>query len=300
MTSSIKSADDLIVQTENQKLGIVAAEPAKEIKPQKAELPESDSNKEPKSEDEQALDQKESEPKEEASEQKLEPQEKPKEESSSDESSDDETDDYGNPIGKGKTYTEAEVQAMIRDRLKRGSHTEQPQVQDAVKDFKADPNSEESWESQLEGFIEKTISKITTKQQDLQWKQKEEASQAEFEDKFTSGMGKYNDFRDVVGNKPITNSMMMAARTMQDPAAFIYAACKQHPGEIERISKIQDSIAQIAEVGRLEERMKKARTITKAPAPAKKVTGDASHELPKRSIDQLINEHAKTRIMNRR
>lgn len=295
---SIKSADDLIVQTENQKLGIVAPEPAKEQKPQTEETPAVEDKKPESEEDASPKDTKEPE------EDKKEPQEKPQEDNAKDESLDDETDDYGNPIAKGKTYTEEQVNAMIRDRLardrqSRGTPQEQ-QIQDAAKDFKADPNSSESWETQLEGFIETTITKMKTKQHEVEWKAKEEASQAEFEEKFTTGMGKYNDFSAVVTGKPITNSMMLATRSMQDPAAFIYAACKQHPAEVDNIAKMQDPVAQIAAIGRLEERMKKAKTITKAPSPPKKVTGDTSDDMPKQSIDQLIVSHAKSKIMNKR
>lgn len=300
---TMKSADDLIVQTENQKLGIVAPEQPKEQKiVQKAESPESDLGKEPKSVDEQVSDQKESEPKEEASEQNPTLQEKPQKEGANDASLE-ETDDYGNPVGKGKTYTEEQVNAMVRDRLARdrqsraqNPHQEQ-QIQDAAKDFKSDPNSEESWEVQLESFVEKTINKVTQKQQDNEWRQREEASQAEFETKFTQGMGRYNDFREVVSAKPISNSMMMATKSMPDPAAFLYAACKNHPAEITKISEIKDPVAQMVEIGRLEERMKKPRVATKAPTPSKKVTGDASNELPQLDIDSRIREHAKSKIM---
>lgn len=304
---SIKSADKLIIQTENEKLGKQQPEPVKEDKPQqKSEVPPSEEKPVKEEAPESTSDQKEEEPKEESSEERQEPQEKTEEQTaSSDDSSTDETDDYGNPVSKGKLYTEEQVQKMIRDRLARGrmanqSPEQSQQVQEAARDFKADPESSESWETQLEGFIEKTLTKISTKQSEAEWKQKEEASQAEFEDKFTTGMTRYNDFRDVVSNKPITNSMMLATRSMQDPAAFIYAACKQHPAEVERIAKIQDPVTQIAEIGRLEERMKKAKTITKAPAPAKKVTGDMSDAMPVKSVDQLIQEHAKSKIMNRR
>ena len=303
--SSIKSADDLIVQTENQKLGIVAPEQPKEQKtPQKAESPATDSKTEAKMEDESASDPKESAPKEEASEQKLEPQEKPQEETASD-ASDDETDDYGNKIEKPKLYTQEEVNKMIRDRLSRGKLAEQtPQQQQEIKDaaqnFQADPESSEGWEQQLESFIEKTITKVSQKSHQEEWQRKERALQDEFEDKFTRGIGRYSDFGDVVGGKPVTNGMMLATRSMPDPAAFLYAACKQHPAEIERISKIPNPVEQGAEIGRLEERMKKAKVITKAPKPAKKITGDMSDDMPKRSVDQLIAEHAKSKIMNRR
>lgn len=299
----MKSADDLIVKIENEKLGITQPEVSAKLEeknPVKQESLLQDKEDHPSNEEEKSADdQSEVELQLEEGEDKQAPQEKNKKEDAKADAPTDEVDDYGNPISPAKTYSEAEVQQMIRDRLKRGNHTEQQQqVQEATKDFKADPASEDSWETQLEGFIEKTLSKINSKQHETDWRKKEEATQAEFEDKFTSGMEKYSDFKDVVSNKPITNSMMLAARSMQDPAAFIYAACKQHPGEVERIAKLQDPVAQIAEVGRLEERMKKAKMITKAPAPPKKVLGDASSDMPKRSVDQLIQEHAKSKIMN--
>ncbi len=305
MTKNIKSADDLIVQTENQKLGRKQPEQPKEQKtPQIEQLPESDSGKESKVVDEQASDQKESEPKGEALEGKQESQEKAQGEGTKVESSDDETDDYGNKIDKPKLYTEEQVQKMIRDRLARGKNQQtfeqNKKIEETAKDFKADPESGEDWEHQLESFIEKTLTKVSQKSQQEEWQRKERETQEQFEDKFTNGMSKYGDFNEVVGGKPVTNSMMMATRSMQDPAAFLYAACKQHPAEIERIAQIPDAVTQIAEIGRLEERMKKAKTITKAPNPLKKVTGDMSDDMPKRSVDQLIREHAKSKIMNRR
>src|SRR6478609_8163505 len=152
-------------------------------------------------------------------------------------------DEYGNPVEKPKTYTEEEVQRMIRDRLSRGRHAEQQPAQQqpqqkAAEGFTADPNSEESWEAQLEQFIEKTIDKRQTKQSEAQWRQQESARQAEFESKFSSGMNKYQDFHQVVSGKPITDSMMMATRNLENPAAFVYAASKMHAAELQRIASI--------------------------------------------------------------
>lgn len=310
MTSSIKSADSLIIQTENEKLGKQSPEPVKEDKAsQKAAQPKAEAKPESSEAPESASDQKEEAPTEESSELKQEPQEespqKEGEKSASDDSLSDEVDDYGNPISKGKLYTEEQVQKMIRDRLARGRVASQTpeqsqQVQEAVKDFKADPESSEGWEQQLESFIEKTITKVSQKSQQEDWKRKEQDLQDQFEDKFTRGMGRYGDFQDVVSGKPITNSMMMATRSMQDPAAFLYAACKQHPTEIQKIAEMPDAVSQIAAIGRLEEKMKKVKSITKAPTPAKKITGDMSDAMPVKSVDQLIQEHAKSKIMNRR
>jgi len=213
-------------------------------------------------------------------------------------------DEYGNPIEKPKTYTEEEVQRMIRDRLSRGRHAEQPtqqQVQQATEDFKADPNSEDSWEVQLENFIEKTIDKRQAKQTEAQWRQQEAQKQAEFESKFSAGMNKYQDFHQVVQGKPITDAMMLATRDLENPAAFIYAASKLHAGELDRISRLSDGRTQAMEIGRLHERMiKERRQVSAAPKPVAAVKGDMpvkQHEHP--SIDYRIQQHAKQKFARR-
>jgi hypothetical protein len=303
--STIRSADDLIVKTEAAKLGKAIPEVAK-VEPNKAQ----EENKEvieDKAKEQTAQKQKLDEPEAPEEEKAEQPKEQAEEEESqaqdasldadSDNDSDGDVDEYGTKVAKKKLYTEEEVQRMIRDRLKRGQHSDQQQeVQQAAKDFKPDPESDESWEQQLEGFVEKTIQKLSKKQSDAEWQHKEQQNQAEFEVKFSEGMGKYKDFTKVVADKPITNAMMIATRTMNDPAAFLYAACKQHPKEIARISEIKDGIAQAAEIGRLEERMKKARAIPSSPKPATKISGDMSDEHPQVDIDARIAQHAKTKF----
>ncbi len=69
---------------------------------------------------------------------------------------------------------------------------------------------------------------------------------------------------------------------------------------MERISKIPDSDVQIAEMARLEERMKKPKITTNAPKPSRKISGDATSEMPKHSIDQLIATHAREKIVHTR
>lgn len=215
---------------------------------------------------------------------------------------DDTHDEYGNEVVKPvKMYTEEEVQRMIRDRLSRGQHAQQQQtpqeVQQAAKDFTPDPNSADNWEVQLEKFVENTFQKISTKQQQAQQRARDLEVQANFESKFNSGMGKYKDFHSVVSGKPITDSMMMATRSMNDPAAFIYAASKNHAAELERIAKIPDPYAQVAEIGKLEERMKKVRTMSAAPPPPKKVAGDmGDNKQAKRNIDDMIRRDAQRRL----
>jgi len=217
------------------------------------------------------------------------------------ETSDNPIDEYGNPVEKPRTYTEDEVQRMIRDRLSRGRHAEQQpspqQIKHATDNFQSDPNSEESWEVQLESFIEKTIDKRQAKQSEQQWREQEAAKQADFESRFSAGMNKYNDFHSVVAGKPITDSMMLATRHLDNPASFVYGAAKLHPGELERISKIQDPYVQAAEVGRLHERMVKTRaTNSQAPKPLEAPKGDMpSKHNYQPSLEQRITEHAKAK-----
>jgi hypothetical protein len=221
-----------------------------------------------------------------------------------------ETDDYGNKVPKSKTYTEEEVQAMIRKRLKL-HHEEkaqqqpqyqppQQQYQPPNEEFQHDQSSEQPWEVQLENHIKQTVQKLETEKVQVAWQQEEQRNQVEFESRFTNGMSKYSDFNDVVQGKPITNGIMMAARSMADPAAFIYAVSKQHPQELERISQIRDPYVQAAEVGRLEERMKKARTVSKAPKPIAKTKGDiADKGNIKQNLDDLIRHDAKRKLGRR-
>jgi len=238
-------------------------------------------------------------------------------EKSSEKSKDSPIDEYGNPIEKPRLYTEEELQQRIRDRLSRGKHSEpqyqpdnqyqqpqqyqpnQQQVQQAQDSgFQHNPESEQSWEDQLSQFIDNRLEQRQTKAAEQQWRQQEAAKQAEFESKFSSGMGKYQDFHQVVAGKPITDTMMMATRSLENPAAFVYAASKLHPQEIERISRISDPYAQASEVGRLHEKMVKERRMVSAAAkPIEPVKSDmpskSYHTSP---IDQRIAQHAKSKV----
>lgn len=214
-------------------------------------------------------------------------------------SNDHDVDEYGNAVSKPRMYSEDEVQRIIRDRLSRGNHgtpQQQAQIQQAAEGFQADPNSDQSWETQLEAFVEKTISKVTTKQQTLEWQRKEQQAQAEFESKFTTNMKRYGDFEKVVGEMPITDAMMVATRDMKDPAAFIYAASKLHAEEIRRIAALTNPIQQGVEIGRLEEKMRKARNLTKAAPPLKETKSDmAPKYVPKQRIEDRIDQYARQR-----
>lgn len=287
-----RSADNLIVSEEARKLGTPipadnAQPPAQESESKIVEAPIP----------EELPDEQESLP--EAAEKKPDSQEENQKDSASEKAPLD-VDEYGNPVEKSKTYTEEEVQAMIRKRLK-DRHAEQPAP--AAQEKKAAQTGEETdiaWKDELKEVIKETAQEVERESREKEWRRNEEVAHAEFESKFSTSMQKYGDFENVVAGKPITAAMMVATRDMRDPAAFLYAACKQNPGEIERIAKIPNAVTQAVEIGRLEERMKKARVITSAPAPAKRISGDATFEPPRQDIDSLIHSHGKSKIRDNR
>lgn len=214
-------------------------------------------------------------------------------------SNDSPIDEYGNPIEKPKMYSEEDVQRMIRDRLSRGKQQEQLKTTE-TESTKPVQEGEEQWEQQLESFIEKTIEKRNTKLSEQKWREQEIKRQADFEARFHSGMERYQDFNKVVEGKPITDSMMLASRSLEQPAAFIYGACKMFPQEIERISRIPDERAQILEIGKLEERMKKVRSAIQGSKPLESPKGDLPNKnQSKPSLDYLISQHAKQKFARR-
>lgn len=221
-----------------------------------------------------------------------------------------EHDDYGNEKAASKTYTEDEVNERInqaiRDRLsrlERNTSQQQPnqaQVQQATQQgFEYNAESPESWQQQLESFVEHTVNRMSEKQARQAYEQREQQAQAEFETKFRSGMSRFNDYAQVVATQPITDAMTMASRAMKDPAAFFYAAAKRAPQELQRIANIPDQYAQMVEIGKLEERMRQTKQATKAPKPISKVQEDSSipHKAKQTepSIEQLIAQDAAKR-----
>jgi len=225
-------------------------------------------------------------------EQQAEKLEEPKETNVSRETSGDEEaeqapeadiDDYGNEKPKAKTYSEDQlnerINKAVRDRIARmernNPQAEAPKQQ-AKPDFEYNPESEESWQNQLEGFVEQTVSRMNSKKEQQQQQAREQQTHNDFEVKFHEGMSKFNDFTDVVGAQNVTDAMTIATRSMNDPAAFLYAASKRHSAELQRISQLPDQYAQMVEIGKLEERMKKSKPSTKAPAPVSKTRADSS------------------------
>ena len=175
-----------------------------------------------------------------------------------------------------------ELQALRQQLQQQGASKE---VQQAVKDFKYDPNDEVSWEQQLSDFVKSTVNNMQTEQQQRVRQSQEEHAQREFHQKFVKGMERFGDFREVVGAQPMDDAMTLALRGMSDPAAFIYAASKRNPQEIERISKLPDPYARMVEMGKLEERMRRNKPTTKAPRPLGRTQEDTSAKLVPKQKD---------------
>lgn len=217
------------------------------------------------------------------------------------------TDEYGNEKAAAKVYTEDEVNerinSAVRDRLARMERNQaaptQIQAAQAAQGFEYNAESSESWQTQLESFVENTVSKMSQKQAYQSSQAREQAAQVEFESKFTQGMSRFADFKDVVGTQPISDDMVRAARSMKDPAAFFYAAAKRAPQELESIYREPDPYVQIARIAKLEEKMKQSRPNTSAPKPISRTQGDLA--VPHKSereptIEEMIAKDAARRL----
>jgi hypothetical protein len=210
-----------------------------------------------------------------------------------------EKDEFGNDVTKQKVYTEEEVNELMRQRFNRTKKEES--VKQTKQQTNNESESEENWEQQLEGFVENTVEKLNVKKQQKLREAEEQSMMSEFEGKIVSSMGRYKDFKDVVGKVPISDPMLLATRQMKDPGAFIYAAAKTQAKELERIAKIQDPFYQAAEMGRLEERMRKVRSGTGSPKPVSQIKGDIQNKSYIRpSVDDLVRKDALKKLSNRR
>ena len=211
-----------------------------------------------------------------------------------------EYDEYGNEkepenkeirerLKKQARKFQAEIDDLRAQLANQGASRE---VQQAAKDFEYDPEAKGDWQQQLASFVKQTVNSMTREQEESQVRQREAQAQQEFEGKFRDGMGKFHDFVDVISGLgfEITNPMTLATRGMADPAAFLYAAAKRNPQELERISKIRDPYAQMTEIGKLEERMRKNKPTTKAPRPLDRTRENASIPAPKKKSDPSIED----------
>lgn len=219
-----------------------------------------------------------------------EPEKKPKEEKSN-------IDEYGNPLEKTKMYTQDEVNQLMRDRAARERYRNENHIQKHQETPKEEPETEEDWRRALKSEIKRGVEEVKQEEQERLWREEQGRKQAEFEDKFTRGMEKYKDFREVIADKPITDRMLLATRSLDNPAAFVYAAAKLHSQELDRISRIDDPYIQAAEVGRLHERMVRER---KSASSTSKPLTPPSGDMPVKtsnmpSLEQRINEYGKSK-----
>jgi hypothetical protein len=296
--ANLQSADDLIVSRENHALSQLTGVPQAEVVPQHLEEPESPTVEETSRE--QDINSKINAEKEVRANPKVEEKlesSTPEVESSSTKA---EADEYGNPVVKEKLYTEDEVNRMMRERLARGKVAREEAPAMVQPPVQQQGQSDDDWQKELKEFVKGTYHEIHQEEQARQVHHRETQLQANFEAKFTAGVAKYNDFESIVGSQPITAHMMLATRTMENPAAFIYAAAKMQPKELERISKIQDPLAQVSEMARLDERMKKATKVhSSAPPPITKTASDVPttrHANGRTSsIDHMIQSDALAR-----
>lgn len=227
----------------------------------------------------------------------------------------DDVDEYGNEQPAPRTYTEDEVNerinAAVRERLaraERNAQTDPAAAKAAQKGFEYDENSEVTWQDQLENFVKQTVSKMHTEQATQTRQAQERQAQIEFEQKFVKGMDRFADYKEVVTADKMTDAMVLATRAMTDPAAFVYAAVKRAPDDIKRIAGLADPYAQMVEMGKLEERLKKTKATTSAPRPLAKTKADMSiaHSSDKeQSIEDMIahserQRQAKLRDVRRR
>ncbi len=224
------------------------------------------------------------------------------------------TDEYGND-------TQPENEA-IRERLARQARKHQAEidnlraqlaqqgasreVQQAASDFEYNPDSSGDWQQQLASFVKQTVSSMSREESESKQRHADAQLQQEFETKFRAGIEKFPDFVDVVSELPfeISNPMTLATRAMSDPAAFLYAAAKRQPAELERISKIRDPYAQMTEMGKLEERMRRNKPTTTAPRPLGRVVEDAPERTVTKkkepSIEDLLKDADAKRLAKRR
>jgi hypothetical protein len=175
-----------------------------------------------------------------------------------------------------------ELQVLRQQLANKGASSE---VQKAAAEFEYDPNDDSSWQQQLTEFVKQTVNSMQTDEQQKARDVKEQTAQREFHKKFSQGMDRFDDFRDVVGSQPIDDAMTLSLRAMSDPSAFIYAASKRHPQEIERISKLPDPYARMVEMGKLEERMRRNKPSTKTPRPLGRTKEDATVKVKPKEKD---------------
>jgi hypothetical protein len=292
---SISSIDDLLMGTGNSQQA-TTPEHKDKLENEKAPIEEMDADApEYDTGDDAGTDEPDSELDESESE-----DDKPEKKADSEDEAEFEEDEYGNKkerMSKGMKdrldrkekqhqreieQRDFELQQLRQQLASKGAS---PDVQKAAADFEYNPNDESSWQEQLTDFVKQTVKGMHSDEEQKTREIQEQHAQREFHQKFTKGMDRFTDFREVVGAMPMRDAMTLSLRAMADPSAFIYAASKRHPQEIERISKLADPYAQIAEMGKLEERMRRNKPTTKAPRPLGRTREDATSKITPKQKD---------------
>ncbi len=214
-------------------------------------------------------------------------------------------DEYGNKkelmsknmqkrMKKLKEDSDAEIQRrdneimQLRAQLAQGGASKN--VQQAAQDFEFDPNDEGSWQEQFAQMVRQTIAQ-DEKNRIEKARQHEENQEAQaFRGRFQEGMNRFDDFMDVVDGQPVDEAMTLALRGVSDPAAFIYAAAKRMPQELERISKLKSPHDRYAEMIRLEGKMRTNKPSTSAPRPLGRAKEDANAPAPKKKTEDSIED----------
>lgn len=288
--SEISSIDDLLMGVGNSQQP-ATPEHKEKVQAEKAESQEIEQEEAPSYDDAEPEKDESSEPEvaEESGDEADESDDKPEKATTHDDEADE--DEYGNKkerMSKGmkerldrkEKQHQREIEQRDREleQLRQQLHQQgaSKEVQQAAKDFKYDPNDENSWEKQLADFVKATVSTMHHDEQKKIRENQDQAAHREFQKKFTQGMGRFDDFREVVGSQPIDDAMTLSLRGMADPSAFIYAASKRNPQELERISKLPDPYARMVEMGKLEERMRRNKPTTKAPRPLGRAKEDTT------------------------
>lgn len=235
------------------------------------------------------------------------------EERSEDDSAKEIVDDYGNKtesmtegmkkrLKKQADKYEARIQAL-ESHISQLTPQQHQQLQQAAQSFEADKNSEEDWQRQFEKMVEQTVHNMTSKKQHEQQRAEQIRLEKEFEKKLFSGMDRFSDFRETIRDVgcEITDHMTNATRSLDDPAAFLYAASKRHPEELKRISQLRDPYAQVREMGNLEAKMRKGKVASNAPRALGKTREDAnfpsgSGKKENESIEDLIAKNDAKRM----
>lgn len=182
----------------------------------------------------------------------------------------------------------AEIAELRAQLVQAGASRE---VQKAAEDFKFDPASEDDFEEQFAQMVRQTIAKDEQMRNQKAIQQQEYQEEQEFRGRFEKGMHRFDDFIEVVNDKPIDAAMTMALRGIQDPAAFIYAASKRMPKELERISQLKSPHDRYAEMIRLESKLRSTKPSTKAPRPLGRSQDDTNtHAAPKKKNEETIED----------